>query len=179
MPWGQNGNFHPLSLLYLKIIFVKNSITVIVVHVPEISLVAVMIRKNYQKVNPQTLIICIFKNPPYNKLDAVLPAVGHICCSEILSSSMWKFKEKWLSFPPDVCPCEFVYIRFLDFEGWRHRQPHTTIMRYESSTPTSQELSSPIFQSMWVRHTWRPTNYPFFLLYKSIKAPYWPSTTKN
>ena len=53
MPWGQNGNFHPLSLLYLKIIFVKNSITVIVVHVPGISLVAVMIRKNYQKVKPK------------------------------------------------------------------------------------------------------------------------------
>ena len=37
---------------YLKIIFVKNSISVIVVHVPEISLDAKMIRKNYQKVNP-------------------------------------------------------------------------------------------------------------------------------
>ena len=58
-------------------------------------------------------------------------------------------KEKWHSFLPDVCPCEFVFIRFLDFEVWRHRQPHTTILRYESSTPTSQELSSPIFQSLW------------------------------
>ena len=34
---------------YLKIIFVKNSISVIVVHVPEISLNVMMIRKNYQK----------------------------------------------------------------------------------------------------------------------------------
>ena len=52
MPWDKNGNFHPLSLHYLKIIFVKNSISVIVVHVPKISLNAMMIRKNYQKVNP-------------------------------------------------------------------------------------------------------------------------------
>ena len=35
-------------------------------------------------------------------------------------------------------------------------------MRYESSTPTSQELSSSIFQCLWVRHLCHLTRSPLF-----------------
>ena len=54
-------------------------------------------------------------------------------------------------------------------------------LRYESFTPTSKELSSPIFQSLWVspsvRHAWHPSRSPLCAIYKGINALYWPSIT--
>ena len=52
-------------------------------------------------------------------------------------------------------------------------------LRYESSTPTSQKLSSSICQSLWVRDRWHLTKSPPGSIYKGIMALYWPSTIKN
>ena len=51
-------------------------------------------------------------------------------------------------------------------------------LRYESSTLILyKELSSHIFQSLWVRHAWHPSRSPLFAMYKGINALYWPSIT--
>ena len=58
-----------------------------------------------------------------------------------------------------------------------------SLLCYETSTPTFQELSSTIFQSLsvnlWgVGDTWSDL-HSFFSIYKGIQALYWPCSVKN
>ena len=56
--------------------------------------------------------------------------------------------------------------------------PWLFYLRYKSSTPTSQGLSSSIFQRLWVRET-SVTHHKistFFIIWRH-KALYWPSST--
>ena len=57
-------------------------------------------------------------------------------------------------------------------------------LHYESSTlMLCKELSSSIFQSLWVgesvRHAWHPSRSPLCAIYKGMDALYWPSITKD
>ena len=165
MPWDQNGNFHPLSLHYLKIIFVKNSISVIVVHIPEIPWMPWWYVRIIKKSNPN-LNYMHFETHLTMNLTRFFQLLAIFAALKCYHREYGK--EKWHSFLPDVCPCEFVFIRFLDFEVWRHRQPHTTILRYESSTPTSQELSSPIFQSLYMSESGIGVTWPDLPLFRYI-----------
>ena len=101
---------------YLKIIFVKNSISVIVVHVPEKSLNAMMIRKNYQKSKKTQPLIMHFETHLTINLTRFFQLLAIFSALKFYHRACGKFKEKLHFFLPDVCSCEFVYIRFLDFE---------------------------------------------------------------
>ena len=53
-------------------------------------------------------------------------------------------------------------------------------LRYESSTPTSKELSSSIFQSLWFSESVSeasvsPAKSPLSSIYKDMNALFWPS----
>ena len=96
-----------------------------------------------------------------------------------LDAHLWSWKSIW-----DICLENNSQIFFCEKCGKSFIYRHTTqktqsvgataqpiwwarLLRYESSTPTSQELISPIFQSVWVRHLWHPPKYLFFYYIKA------------
>ena len=79
---------------YLKIIFVKNSISVIVVHVPEKSLNAMMIRKNYQKSKKTQPLIMHFETHLTINLTRFFQLLAIFAALKFYHRVCGKFKEK-------------------------------------------------------------------------------------